>query len=239
MIKLDILAIGVHPDDVELGCAGTLLKHIDKGYKVGICDLTEGQLGTRGTPEIRLREAEESRVIMGALLRENLGMQDGFFTYDKEHILAIAKVIRKYRPEIVLTNALEDRHPDHGRAATLTADACFYAGLKAIEIDHEGDSLEAWRPNVVYHYIQDRNLKADFVVDVSPYMDKKMECIRAFTSQFFDPVNNAPNTPISSKNFLDSQKAKQRIYGRPIKADYAEGFNVSRYMGVDDLFDLK
>lgn len=236
--KLDILAIGVHPDDVELGCVGTLLKHINLGYQVGICDLTMGQLGTRGTPELRLEEAENARKIMGATVRENLGMEDGWFTHDKEHILKIAKVIRKYRPDIVLANAIEDRHPDHGRAAKLISDACFYSGLRKIEIEEGGQQLEAWRPKSVYHYIQDRNLEADFVVDISDHMEKKIECIMAFSSQFYAPDQDGPQTPISSKLFMEAQRAKHRVYGRPINVDYAEGFTVSRYIGVNDLFDL-
>ena len=238
-MKVDILAIGVHPDDVELGCAGTLLKHIDKGYQVGICDLTMGQLGTRGTPELRLQEAERSRQIMGAVVRENLGMEDGWFTHCKENILKIATVLRKYQPEIVLANAIEDRHPDHGRAAKLIADACFYAGLKAIHLQSGDTDLPAWRPKVVYHYIQDRNIAADFVVDVSPYMDKKMDCIMAFSSQFYDPTSTEPSTPISGKDFIENQRAKQKVYGRPINAEYAEGFTVNRYIGVENLFDLR
>jgi len=237
-MKLDILAIGVHPDDVELGCAGTLLKHIEKGHKVGICDLTKGQLGTRGTPEIRLQEAERSAKIMGAVVRENLGMQDGWFTHDKEHILSISKVIRKYKPEIVLANAKTDRHPDHGRAAKLITEACFYSGLKAIKQESDGVILESWRPRAVYNYVQDRHLAADFVVDITPYMEKKIECILAFSTQFYNPADDKANTPISSKSFLDLQYAKCRVYGRDIGVDYAEGFTVNRNMGVENILDL-
>lgn len=237
-MKLDILAIGVHPDDVELGCAGTLMKHVDQGCTVGICDLTMGQLGTRGTPELRLEEAERGRKIIGAVVRENMGMEDGWFVHDEQHIRAIIRVIRKYRPEIVLANAVEDRHPDHGRAAKLISDACFYAGLRKIEVEEGGTSLEAWRPKSVYHYIQDRNLKADFVVDISEYMERKIESILAYSSQFYNPNQEGPETPISGKEFLDAQRAKQRLYGRPIGAEYAEGFTVARYIGVNNLFDL-
>lgn len=238
-MKLDILAIGVHPDDIELGCTGTLLKHIDLGYKVGLCDLTTGQLGTRGTPELRLQEAEQSRKIMGALIRENLGMQDGWFSIDRDHILSIVKVIRKYQPHIVLANAITDRHPDHGRAAKLTEEACFYSGLKAINIDDDGKTLPPWRPKTVYHYVQDRYIKPDFVVDITPYMERKMECVMAFSSQFFNPKSNNPETPISSKSFIESVKGKQRVFGRDINVDYAEGFTVNRNIGVKDLFDLQ
>jgi len=239
MTKLDILAIGVHPDDVELGCAGTLLRHIAAGYTVGICDLTMGQLGTKGSPELRLEEAEASRVLMGAKVRVNLGMEDGFFVHDEQHIRRIVEVIRTYKPTTVLANAIEDRHPDHGRAAKLIADACFYAGLRKIQTTVNGQEQEAWRPSAVYHYIQDRNLKADFVVDVTPYMEQKIACIMAFSSQFYNPADTGPKTPISGKDFMDAQRAKQRIYGRPIGVEYAEGFTSSRYIGVEDIMKLK
>jgi len=237
-MKLDILGIGVHPDDVELGCAGTMLKHIDMGYKVGICDLTKGQLGTKGTPELRLQEAEAARQLMGAEVRVNLGMEDGWFTHDKEHILKIAAVVRKYQPDIVLANAKSDRHPDHGRAAKLIEEACFYSGLKAIELEDGGELLEPWRPRAVYHYVQDRHLAPDFVVDITPYMDKKIDCVMAFSSQFYNPNDTGPETPISSKLFLDVLKAKQRVYGRDINVEFAEAFCVNRHIGVKDLFDL-
>lgn len=238
-MKVDILAIGVHPDDVELGCSGTLLKHIELGKVVGIVDLTQGELGTRGSAELRLQEAEEARKIMGAAIRENLGMADGFFQHDKENILKIAKAVRKYRPEIVLSNAISDRHPDHGRASKLISDSCFYSGLsKIVQRDDDGNPLDAWRPKAVYHYIQDRNLKADFVIDISKYMDKKFECIMAFKSQFNLESYIGPKTPISGKDFMEFMKSKNRSYGRDINASYAEGFTVDRTIGVKDLFDL-
>jgi len=236
-MKLDILAFGAHPDDVELACCGTLMKHIAAGYKVGIIDLTQGELGSRGSGPLRLIEAENSRKLMGALVRENLGMPDGFFTHSQENLLAIAKMIRKYQPEIVLANSIEDRHPDHGKGARLVSDACFHSGLIKIEIE----DLEPWRPRAVYHYTQDRNIEPDFIVDITSYMDKKLKCIQAFSSQFFtgtDEDQKGPKTPISSKNFFEYVKAKDRTNARPIKAEYAESFNVGRIPGVNNLFDL-
>ena len=238
-MKVDILAIGVHPDDVELGCSGTLLKHIAMGKSVGIVDLTQGELGTRGSAELRMEEAEAARKLMGAVVRENLEMADGFFQHTKENVLKISKALRTYRPEIVLANAITDRHPDHGRASKLISDACFYSGLARIEqSDSKGNKLGPWRPKVVYHYIQDRNLKADFVVDISEYMDQKMECILAFKSQFFNGDSNGPSTPISGKAFMDFMRSKNQTYGRDIGAEYAEGFTVERNIGVNNLFDL-
>lgn len=238
-MKVDILAIGVHPDDVELCASGTILKHLDLGYTVAICDLTQGELGTRGSGPLRLQEADKAKQILGISHRENLGMADGFFQHNEENIKKIAKVIRIYKPEIVLANAVTDRHPDHGRASKLISDACFYAGLVKIETrDDEGLIQSAWRPKAVYHYIQDRNLKADFVVDITQYLDKKIESIMAYSSQFFDPESKEPETPISSKAFIDYMKAKNRAYGRDIGAEYAEAFTVERNMGVKNLFDL-
>ena len=237
-MKLDILAIGVHPDDVELSCAGTLLRQIDLGYKVGLLDLTLGELGTRGSAEIRTQEAMVSAQIMGVLVREQLDIEDGFFTHTQANLIKIISIIRKYQPEIVFANALEDRHPDHGRAAKLIADACFLSGLIKIETYDNDEIQAAWRPKNVYHYIQDRALKPDFAVDISNYMEKKFACIMAFKSQFFDPLSIEPVSPISSQSFLDSIKGKDSVYGRYIGCNYAEGFNVSRVIGVKDIFDL-
>ena len=238
-MKLDILAIGVHPDDIELSCAGTLLSHIDQGKKVGLLDLTQGELGTRGTPEIRMQEAQEAAKIMGALVRENAGMADGFFTHNQDNLKKIAVYIRKYRPEIILANAITDRHPDHGRASKLISDASFIAGLRKVEtFDAQGQAQTAWRTKVIYHYIQDRHLEADLVVDISKYMDKKMECILAFKSQFYNPNSKEPHTPISGKSFMDYQRARAATYGRATGLEYAEGFNVERTIGVKNLFDL-
>jgi bacillithiol biosynthesis deacetylase BshB1 len=238
-MKKDILAIGVHPDDIELCASGTLLKHIDMGYTVALCDLTKGELGTRGNGELRLKEAEKARAIFGNVPRENLGMSDGFFLHDQEHMLKIIRVIRKYRPEIVLANALSDRHPDHGRASKLVSDACFFAGLQKIQtFDLDSTVQDHWRPKAVYHYLQDRNTNADLVIDISAYMDKKIETIMAYSSQFYNPNSTEPQTPISSQAFIEFIKAKNRIFAREIGAEFAEGFNVDRPIGVRNLFDL-
>lgn len=237
-MKVDILAIGVHPDDIELSCCGTLLHHINEGKTVGLLDLTCGELGTRGTPEIRLEEAEAASQMIGALVRGNLEMADGFFEYTKENMLKIVEIIRLMRPEIVLANAISDRHPDHGRAAKLTADACFYSGLRRIETEWEGEAQEAWRPKAVYHYIQDHNLTPDFVVDITPYMDKKIDIVMAYKSQFYDPNSKEPETPISGKQFLEFIRSKNATYGRIAGFAYAEGFTVARTIGVRNLFDL-
>jgi bacillithiol biosynthesis deacetylase BshB1 len=242
-MKIDILAIGVHPDDVELSCSGTLLHHINQGKKVGLLDLTRGELGTRGTAEIRDQEAANSAKKMGAEFRKNLGLADGFFTYNKADMLRIIQVIRYCQPEIVLTNAIDDRHPDHARSAKFTADACFYAGLVKVETkDEKGELQPRWRPKAIYHYIQDRNLKPDFVFDITPFIEEKIELILTFRSQFFNPdakeFEKELQSPISGKDFMEFIKAKGRSFGRSIGVDYAEGFNVARVPGVKDLFDL-
>jgi len=238
-MKLDILAIGVHPDDVELSCAGTLLKHIELGKKVGILDLTHGELGSRGSGDLRLIEAANSAKILGISIRENLGFADGFFINDKTHQLQIIKIVRKYQPNIVLANTPSDRHPDHGRASQLISEACFYSGLLKIETELDGVKQNFWRPKAVYHYIQDRYIQPDFVVDVTNFVDKKMEAILAFSSQFYNPNSKAPETPISSKKFLDFVKARMANYGRDINVDFAEGFKVERVVGVEDITQLK
>lgn len=242
-MKIDILAIGVHPDDVELSCSGTLLRHIDMGKTVGLLDLTRGELGTRGNAEIRGREAAEAATLMGAAFRKNLEMADGFFTYNRENILGIIQVLREHQPEIVLANALSDRHPDHGRAAKLIADACFYAGLAKIPTASENGTPQGrWRPRAVYHYIQDNNLEPDFVVDISPFMEKKLELVQAFRSQFYIPgdteYEEELSSPISGREFMEFLRAKARAYGRNAGFEYAEGFNVARTPGVTDLFSL-
>ena len=248
-IKLDILAIGAHPDDVELSCSGTLLRQISIGNSVGLLDLTLGELGTRGNAQIRTEEAMTAAKMMGALVREQLDLEDGFFAHNRNNLLKIIRIIRKYRPEIVLANAVEDRHPDHGRAAKLTAEACFLSGLRKIEtldtVDAgnpdafaKGIQQAAWRPKAVYHYIQDRSLKPDFAIDISDFLDKKFELIMAYKSQFYDPNNSEPMTPISSQSFLDALRGKDSVYGRYMGVAYAEGFNVARTIGVKDLFDL-
>lgn len=233
-MKLDILAIGVHPDDVELSASGTILKHIALGKKVGLLDLTLGELGTRGNAILRTEEATKAAKILGVSIREQLTMADGFFENNETHQKQIIEIIRKYQPEIVLCNAVSDRHPDHGRAAKLTADACFYSGLAKIDTNQA-----PWRPKAVYHYIQDNFIEPDFVIDITPFMEKKMESIMAYSSQFFDPNSKEPETPISTKNFMEYVKAKGSLFGRAINVDYAEGYTVNRYIGVENLFDLK
>lgn len=238
-MKLDILAIGAHPDDIEISCCGTLLHHIDLGHKVGILDLTAGELGTRGDAETRLKEAAEASSMLGAIVRANLEMADGFFEHDKENILRIVEMIRLFQPDLVLANSHTDRHPDHGRASKLIADACYYSGLRKIETEWDDELQQPWRPKAVYHYIQDYNLKPDFVFDISPYMDRKLEIIQAYKSQFYDPNSTEPKTPISSKEFLEFLRSKNCTYGRPAGFHYAEAFNVNRDIGVTNLFDLK
>lgn len=238
-MKIDILAIGVHPDDVELSCAGTILKHVAQGKTVGILDLTIGELGSRGSGELRLIEADNAGKVLGVKFRENIGLADGFFENDKESQIEIIKIIRKYQPEVVLANAIKDRHPDHGRASKLISDACFYSGLIKIETELEGVKQEKWRPKAVYHYIQDRFLKPDFVVDVTPFVDKKIEAIKCFSSQFFNPNSTEPQTPISGEQFFDFIKGRMMQFGREIGVDYAEGFTAERYVGVEDITLLK
>jgi len=243
-MKVDILAIGVHPDDIELSCSGTLLSQIHHGRTVGLLDLTRGELGSRGTPEIRDNEARNAAEMMGAKFRLNLGMADGFFQYTKENLIKIVRVLRDAQPEIVLANAIDDRHPDHGRAAKLVADACYYSGLKKIETQSaKGNDQIHWRPKAVYHYIQDYNLEPDFVVDISEFIDKKLDLVMAFGSQFYNPnakeFEMEPKTPISSKEFFDFLRAKAATYGRHCGFQYAEGFTAPRTIGVEDLFVLK
>ena len=241
-MKLDILAFGAHPDDVELGCAATIAKEVSLGKKVGIIDLTRGELGTRGTAETRDLESEEASKILGVEIRLNMGFADGFFVNDKMHQIEIIKMIRKFRPEIVLCNATEDRHIDHAKGSNLVSEACFLSGLLKIDtkFDEDDDSWQdPWRPNQVYHYIQWKNLEPDFVVDISGFIDKKMEAVIAYKTQFYDGKSKEPDTPISSKNFTDSIRYRARDMGRLIGTEYGEGFNVERYPAVNSLFDLK
>jgi len=237
-MKLDILAFGAHPDDIELSCSGTIAKEVANGKKVGIVDLTRGELGTRGTPEIRQQEATTASKILGISVRENLGFDDGFFLNDKAHQLQIIKMLRKYQPDIVLCNAIRDRHIDHGRGSELVSDACFLSGLKRIETEVDGEAQNKWRPRHVYHYIQWENIKPDFVVDITGFENIKMDSVQAYKSQFFDPDSREPQTPISSKNFSDSILYRAKDLGRLIGVEYAEGFTVERHVGVDSLFDL-
>jgi len=237
-MKLDILAFGAHPDDVELGCAGTLAKEVSLGKSVGIIDLTQGELGTRGSAEIRFQEATNAAQILGVRERENLKMRDGFFVNDETHQLQVIKMIRKYRPEIVLCNAIDDRHIDHAKGSKLISDSCFLAGLQKVETMLEGNIQAAWRPKLVYHYIQWKSIEPDFVVDITGFMDKKMEAIMAYDSQFYNPNTDEPVTPIATKNFLESIKYRSQDLGRLIGTDFAEGFTVERYLAVSSLGDL-
>ncbi|MEW5675684.1 bacillithiol biosynthesis deacetylase BshB1 [Flavobacterium enshiense] len=237
-MKLDILAFGAHPDDVELGCGATIAKEVSLGKKVGIVDLTRGELGTRGTAEIRDREAEAAAKILGVEVRENLRFRDGFFVNDEKHQLEIIKMIRRYKPEIVLCNAIDDRHIDHGKGSKLVSDACFLSGLRRIETELNGENQEAWRPKLVYHYIQWKNIEPDFVVDVTGFTDKKVEAIMAYSSQFYDSNSNEPVTPIATKNFLDSLTYRYQDLGRLIGTDFGEGFTVERYLAVNSLGNL-
>lgn len=237
-MKLDILAFAAHPDDVELGASATLMKHIANGKKVGIVDLTQGELGSRGTIETRYEEAGKASEIMGIHYRTNLKMQDGFFEITEANKRLIIQEIRKCQPTIVLANAISDRHPDHGRAGQLVAEAAYLSGLRKIETAVGGVLQEVYRPKVLYHYIQDYYLKPDFVVDVSGFIDKKIETILAYRTQFFDPNSSEPQTPISGPEFLDFVKGRMREMGRPIGVEFAEGFQSQRFVGVKDLFDL-
>lgn len=240
-MKLDILAIGVHPDDVELGCSGTLLLEIQQGKKVGIVDLTQGELGTRGTVETRYAEAAAAATILGVQVRENLKMRDGFFQHDEAHVRQLIRVIRQYRPQIVLANAPEDRHPDHGRAAKLIADACFLAGLMRIETtDEQGLAQERWRPAYVLHYIQDRLLEPDLVIDISPVFEQRMQSILAYSTQFYNPVDQqvGPETYISSPAFYESVVARARMMGKRIGVAYGEGFLTEKVPGLTHISQL-
>ncbi|CAM4344960.1 bacillithiol biosynthesis deacetylase BshB1 [Zobellia roscoffensis] len=239
-MKLDILAFGAHPDDVELGAGATIAKAIAKGKKVGIIDLTRGELGTRGSAEIRDREAAAAAKILGVSARENLGFADGFFVNDKEHQLEIIKMVRKYQPDMVLCNAIDDRHIDHGKGSKLVSDACFLSGLVKIDtqLDGERTNQGQWRPKVVYHYIQWKNIEPDFVVDVSEFIQKKTEAILAYSSQFHDPASKEPETPISSKNFIESVNYRAKDLGRLVGVEYAEGFTTERFVAVKNIHDL-
>jgi N-acetylglucosamine malate deacetylase 1 len=237
-MKVDILAFGAHPDDVELSASGTILKHIKEGKKVAIVDLTQGELGSRGTIETRYQEAEQASNIMGISKRVNLKMEDGFFSHTKENLIKIIEQIRYFKPQIVLANAIQDRHPDHRKGSKLVSEACFLAGLKKIETVFMEVSQEVYRPTAVYHYIQDRYVKPDFVIDVSEFIDQKIEVIKAYKTQFYDPNSNEPQTPISGKEFFDFLKGRMAEFGRPIGTQYAEGFTAERYIGVRDLLTL-
>lgn len=237
-MKIDILAIGAHPDDVELGCGATLAKEISNGKTVGILDLTRGELGTRGTAEIRDKEAAAAAKILAVNFRHNLEFSDGFLVNNAASKLEIIKVLRKYRPDVVLCNAIDDRHIDHGKASQLVSDACFLSGLQKIETIHDGNHQNAWRPKHVYHYIQWKNIVPDFVVDVTGFLEKKMEAVFAYQSQFHQKEADEPETPISSTNFRDSITYRAQDLGRLISTEYGEGFTTERYPAVNSIFDL-
>ena len=231
-MKVDVLAIGAHPDDVELGCGGTIAKLISEGKKVAILDLTQGELGTRGTNETRAIEAKNAGEILGISARENLKMKDGFLINSEEYQLRIIKAIRTYQPEIVFCNAVDDRHPDHAKAAKLASDACFLSGLIKIETEESGKKQEKWRPKQVFHYIQWKNLEPDFVIDISGFLDKKIESCLAYKTQFYDPTCTEPTTPISSKSFLDSITYRAQDLGRLAGVEHAEGFTTEKTLAL-------
>ena len=238
-MKLDVLAFGAHPDDVELGCGGTIAKEVASGKKVGIIDLTRGELGSRGSVEIRNSESANASKILGISIRENLEMRDGFFENNEINQLKIIEILRKFQPEIVLCNAIDDRHIDHAKVSKLVSDACFLSGLSKIKTIHSNENQNPWRPKVVYHYIQWKNIKPDFVVDISGFNAQRLQAILAYSSQFYDPNSTEPETPIATKNFLESLNYRVQDFGRLIGTDFAEGFTTERYLAVNYLSDLK
>ncbi|MCB9183875.1 MAG: bacillithiol biosynthesis deacetylase BshB1 [Flavobacteriales bacterium] len=235
---VDILCVTAHPDDVEISMAGTVLRHVALGRSVGLVDLTAGELGTRGTPEIRRAEAESARQVIGAAFRYQLALRDGFFRKDEESLLAVIQAVRRHRPAVVLTNAERDRHPDHGRGADLVAEACFLSGLRRIETSDEGKAQEAWRPRAVYHAVQDRFIEPDLVIDITPYWERKLEALRCFRSQFHDPASTEPVSPIAREDFLPFLEGRAREMGRLLLCTYGEGFTVRRPIGSEDLLGL-
>ncbi len=238
-MKLDILVIAAHPDDAELGAGGTISKSVNQGKRVGILDLTRGELGTRGTPELREKEAESAGKILGVSIRENVDLPDGFLSNSREFQMKIIPFIRKYQPEIVFANAIQDRHPDHAKGSKLISDACFLSGLRAIQTDLNGHLQEAWRPKAVYHFIQDYYIKPDFIVDITDTWKTKMEAVYAFKSQFYQgEEDQGPKTPISTKEFIHILEARAREYGRLIGSEFGEGFTVERPLGINDLNHL-
>jgi bacillithiol biosynthesis deacetylase BshB1 len=237
-MKLHILAIAAHPDDIELGCAGTLIKHAQMGQAVGIVDLTQGELGTRGTPELRLIEAVDAAKLMGVAIRENAGMEDGFFRNDKEHQLQLVRYIRQYQPDIVIANTLTDRHPDHGRGGRLIADGCFLAGLRKVETEWDGTPQAAWRPKRIFHFQQDRNVSPSFIVDISGTFEQKMAAIKCYKSQFHDPTSSEPITYIATEDFLQQVRYRDAQVGKQIGVKYGEAFHCENVPGISDLDQL-
>lgn len=238
-MKVDILAFAAHPDDIEISAAGTLMKHIDMGKTVAIVDLTQGEMGSRGTIDTRYAEAEKASKIMGISQRVNLKMKDGFFEISQANKLLIIEQIRHFQPSVVLANSVSDRHPDHGRASQLVSEACFLSGLVKIETTLNGENQEKWRPKSVFHYIQDHYIKPDFVVDITPYMERKIDALQAYETQFFNPNTKGPNTPISGEGFFEFLKGRWREFGREISVDFAEGFTTERSIGVNDITEVK
>ncbi|MHB1276952.1 MAG: bacillithiol biosynthesis deacetylase BshB1 [Bacteroidia bacterium] len=238
-MKIDLLAFAAHPDDVELTSCGTLMRHKALGYSIGIVDLTAGQLGTRGTATSRAEEAAAASKILGLDIRENLGMEDGFFVNDKAHQIRVIEAIRAYQPEVVFCNAIRDRHIDHGKGSALVSEACFLSGLAKVATSREGKKQKPWRPKAVYHYIQDRYIEPDFVVDITDFFARKKEAILAYKTQFYTGDSDLPETPISSKDFLDFLEGRAREFGRSIGVKFAEGFTVERTPGVGNVFDLE
>ncbi len=238
-MKLDILVLAAHPDDAELGCGGTIARHVALGYKVGVVDFTRGELGTRGTPQTRDREAAEAAVILGLSARENLALRDGFFGHSESEVLKVIEAIRHYRPDVVLANAIHDRHPDHGKGAGLAYEAAFLSGLPKIETKRAGTAQQPWRPGRLYHYIQSRFIKPHFVVDVSDCCDTKMNAIKAYKTQFFDPDSTEPETYISKPTFLSFLQSRAEEFGHSIGTKYGEGFTTTQMLGIDDLFSVR
>jgi bacillithiol biosynthesis deacetylase BshB1 len=237
-MKLDLMVLAAHPDDAELGCGGTIAAHVAKGKKVGVIDFTRGELGTRGTPEIRDHEANAASKILGLSIRENLAFADAFFVNDKEHQLGVIRKIRQYRPEIVLANAIYDRHSDHAKAAALATTACFLSGLQKIETLEGNLPQQAWRPKAVYHFIQNNYVQPDFVVDITSHWNTKIEAIKAFKSQFYDSESDEPQTFLSTPHFMEFVEARAKELGHAIRVDYGEGFTVERTIGINNFFDL-
>jgi len=238
-MKLDVLAIGSHPDDVELGCSGTLINEVKKGKKVGIVDLTQGELGTRGTVQTRYDEAANAARIMGIAVRENLKMRDGFFKNDEEHQMQLVRILRKYKPEIVIGNILEDRHPDHGRGGWLIYDACFFSGLRQVKTTgDDGKEQEKWRPKLLLHYIQDRFYEPDIITDITDVWEQRMEAIRAYKTQFYDPNSDEPQSYLSSPEFIEALTARARLLGKRIGVKYGEGFLSKKSIGIKNLDSL-
>lgn len=238
-VPVDLLCITAHPDDVEISMAGTVLHHVAQGHTVGLVELTAGELGTRGTPELRAQEAEAARHVLGAAFRYQLGLPDGFFRADREALLQVVAAIRRHRPRVLLTNAIRDRHPDHGRAAALVAEAAFLSGLRRVELTGADAELPVWRPNTLLHTVQDRWIEPDLVVDITPYWEKKLEALRCFGSQFHDPASKEPVSPISTPEFMPYLEGRMREFGRYLNVAFAEGYTVVRAPGIDDLTTLR